>query len=83
MRFKCLEKRWQEMGRMSSLKTLNPADVENYLRLYLPIVDLWWSLESRASSATSASSFFAKVDSELKVIFPGATIMLPLTMGKI
>jgi hypothetical protein len=97
-RFKCLEKRWQEMGRTSSLKTLDIIDIENYLCQYLEIADLWWMLalkrcESRANmqryigKRSALDSFFAKVNSELQALFPDATIMLAygsagLKMGK-
>ena len=97
-RFQCLEKRWQEMGRKSSLKTLDLVDIESYLRQYLEIEDLWWTLslkrcESRANmhryigKRSVLDAFFAKVDSELHVLFPDATIMLAygsagLKMGK-
>jgi hypothetical protein len=97
-RFQCLEKRWQEMGRTSSLKTLDLVDIENYLCQYLEIEDLWWTLalkrcESRSNmhryigKRSVLDAFFSKVDSELKALFPDATIMLAygsagLTMGK-
>ena len=98
LRFERLEKSWQEMGRTSSLKTLSVADIESYLRQYLEIEELWWSIalrrvESRANlkryigKRSVLDAFFAKVDSELQRLFPGTTVMLAygsagLAMGK-
>ena len=86
-RYRPLHQAWQEMGRTSSLKTLDVGDIESYLEQYLQIETKWWSLalsrrESRSKlqryigKRSVLDSFFSNVDKELKRIFPNTTILL-------
>ena len=86
-RFSTLHQAWQEMGRTSSLKTLNISKVESYIKQYHEIEARWWELalsrrESRANlqryigKRKVLDSFFSKVDKELQNMFPGVTILL-------
>ena len=75
------------MGRESSLRTLDPRDVERYLLRYHVIATDWWeqALQRRESKdefqrfigkRATLDRFFAKVDREAAKLFPGAKVLL-------
>jgi hypothetical protein len=86
-----LEPAWNEMGRTTSLKTINTSSILHYLRLYSVIEERWWSLAMARIEAKDRfsriigkrkvlDSFFAKVDKELNEAF-GNDVTVVLAYG--
>ena len=86
-----LETAWNEMAQTSSLKTVKPSSILQYLRLYSVIEERWWSLAMARIEAKDRFSriigkrkvldaFFAKVDKELQEAF-GKDVTVVLAYG--